>query len=188
MYWISSGLDKVIDIRTLKEYEVSTYKIIQLLQSNQIVPNAGDTLQVFTNDWTVKPELYKLTNLSCEVQNRDKDVILLSESRGIYLFSKYKDSWRNNKLFYSNLGVTVMGDGESTYVHYKDYVYKISGMTVIYGLFFDEYGTLCLRFYKQGLCEYTLRLEGHSLKNEMVTMECIQGGIVTMKRMMVLRD
>lgn len=187
MYWISStSMNRVIDIDTLEESCVSLKEIVQLIKTNQIVPNIGSILKIKYNPGCDQNSLDNIKNIGVSISDIDADVLISSKEHCVIVFNNSSDSWRRNRLIYSNLGIEVVGNGIQTYVYYEDVIYILEGIDVILGLFLDAFGALWLRYGSRSReCLEVLSASPKVYTGDIRVM-CFKGTVSEMKRIAVL--
>lgn len=199
MYYISriesGSLDKVhmINTDTFLEEEIPLETLFKVAESGMLLPNNKENGICIAGSSGITSEvsaLCKVRSTAVRLTDRVEDftVDLFGKSTFMYCnVSTAKNSWRHSGLCCQGCGITVLGTGDTVYVHQNDKIYVCTHLDILMGVFFLG-ESLYLR-NKANYYESEVLLEGsvgecYSWVNE--TVEIRRGGIKEMKRMALL--
>lgn len=181
----------VVDTETLQEIEISVQDLYNIVRSNMLIPNDGNSIQFYDigGNKTDSSIFEFASKIVCILDTEGKD-FFLEEYGGLeYIVHgisiESATSWRCNMMRYYGKNITVLGNGEKTYVHYLDTIFSLL-IDVFLAVYLDSSGNLVLR---HGRYEYKEQIlcfvrNGVVIPNHEVESRC--GTIREMRRMLLM--
>lgn len=199
MYYVSKGSHNdgfyVVNTEIMHEEHKTLGEFCDIIENGALIPNDGRGEVVITDiggrPLTVQ-DLRNVDVVTCVMSRIMDDIVIASTGDGAmkaqYGIYNYSDSWRANRLCCFGHGVTIIGNGTTTYVHCGERIYRIEGIGSILGIFFDDNEGLTLRcskltrVWEMPLCGGI----GESYTRFGVAVGVMNGSVNFMKRMALL--
>lgn len=143
----------LVNTNTLREEKVSKDRLIDIIEDGLLIPNDGKSIR-YTDMEGNESIILMLGGSDIVYSNVDAvtDVdfsfkSFMGKEHIQYSIDVTSSSWRRNRMMSYGNGVTIVGNGKETYVHYKGKIGVIEGIKVIFGIFFDDLDILTFRGY-----------------------------------------